>query len=88
MRRPTPQACWPARAFWTAKDEAELRAWMGKFLDWLLTSKNGKEEAAMKQNHGTLYDVESSPAGALPGTRRFGKGHCGGGESTAHCRAD
>jgi hypothetical protein len=42
---------------WTAKDDADLKVWVAEFLDWLLTSKNGREEAAMKQNHGTMYDV-------------------------------
>lgn len=41
---------------WSAKEDAELKVWLGEFLDWLLTSKNGREEAAMKQNHGTMYD--------------------------------
>ena len=42
---------------WTAGDDADLKAWAAKFLDWLLTSKNGRQEAAEKQNHGTMYDV-------------------------------
>jgi len=42
---------------WSTADRTGLLAWTNVFLDWLLTSKNGREEAAMKQNHGTIYDV-------------------------------
>lgn len=45
---------------WPAKDDAALRAWGAEFLDWLLTSKNGRDEAGQKNNHGTLYDVRVS----------------------------
>src|SRR5206468_9068013 len=34
-------------------DEHGLREWYGKFLQWMLDSKNGREEAAAKNNHGT-----------------------------------
>ncbi len=42
----------------SAADERELREWFGKFLQWMLDSKNGREEAAAKNNHGTYYDVQ------------------------------
>ncbi len=42
---------------WTAADADALRSWANAFLDWMLTSGHGKEEAAMRQNHGTIYDV-------------------------------
>jgi hypothetical protein len=35
-----------------------VRDWFGKFLQWMLDSKNGKEEAAAKNNHGTYYDIQ------------------------------
>src|SRR5439155_6623942 len=31
---------------WTAADRQRMKKWLGDYLDWLLTSKNGKEEAA------------------------------------------
>lgn len=43
---------------WLAEDDQALKNWVAQFLDWLLTSRNGKDEAAMKQNHGTMYDVQ------------------------------
>lgn len=42
----------------TADNESGLKDWFGKFLQWMLDSKNGREEAAAKNNHGTYYDVQ------------------------------
>src|SRR6185369_9018188 len=42
----------------TEADRRGLRDWFGSFLRWMQESKNGKEEAAAKNNHGTYYDVQ------------------------------
>jgi hypothetical protein len=35
-----------------------LRKWFSEFLRWMQESKNGRDEAAAKNNHGTFYDVQ------------------------------
>jgi len=43
---------------WTDKDQKALEDWFGKFLDWMLESRYGRDEAAAKNNHGTWYDAQ------------------------------
>jgi hypothetical protein len=42
------------------EDRRGLRDWFSQFLDWMLESRNGKEEANAKNNHGTFYDVQTA----------------------------
>ncbi len=43
---------------WTADDQAGLIQWFGAFLDWMLSSKYGKDEQRTRNNHATWYDVQ------------------------------
>ncbi|HZZ29225.1 MAG TPA: alginate lyase family protein [Pirellulales bacterium] len=43
---------------WTDENQSSLENWYGKFLQWMIDSKNGQNEAAAKNNHGTYYDVQ------------------------------
>src|SRR5579884_2556416 len=42
---------------WSIQDQKEMENWFRHYLNWLLTSPLGKEEAAAKNNHGSWYDV-------------------------------
>ena len=44
---------------WSAADQQALQAWGEVFFEWLLGSKNGQDERAAKNNHGTWYDVQA-----------------------------
>jgi Alginate lyase len=42
----------------TAADGKAMEAWLSRYLDWLRTSKNGREEDATRNNHGSWYDFQ------------------------------
>jgi hypothetical protein len=44
---------------WKETDINSLQQWYAQYLDWLLTSKNGKDEHAAKNNHGTWYYAQA-----------------------------
>jgi hypothetical protein len=45
---------------WNEMDRVALRAWMEEFYRWLRTSKNGRDEAAEQNNHGSWYDAQTA----------------------------
>ena len=45
---------------WTKQDQRGMDMWFSKYLDWLLNSNQGKEEAQKINNHGTYYKVQAS----------------------------
>jgi len=57
----------------TADDERGLKDWFGKFLQWMLDSKNGRDENAAKNNHGTFYDVQVVSYALFVGRRDLAK---------------
>lgn len=44
---------------WTAQDQKEFRLWLEAYLNWLLNSKNGRDEENAANNHGSWYDVQA-----------------------------
>jgi hypothetical protein len=44
---------------WSDADQQALLAWGSAYFEWLTTSKNGQDEHAAKNNHGTWYDVQA-----------------------------
>ena len=45
--------------YWSAADQQALVAWGEVYFGWLTASKNGQDEHAAKNNHGTWYDVQA-----------------------------
>jgi hypothetical protein len=45
---------------WTSQDDAALKTWFRSYLDWLLTSPNGKHEHDAKNNHGSWYAAQTA----------------------------
>jgi hypothetical protein len=43
----------------TDKDNKSMHDWYTKYLNWMLTSKNGNEEHAAKNNHGTWFYAQA-----------------------------
>ena len=58
----------PSVAF-TDTDMQGIKEWFAKYLDWLLTSKHGKDEAAAHNNHGTWYDAQATTFALFAGKR-------------------
>jgi hypothetical protein len=56
---------------WTKADDAGFRDWLTQYFAWLTTSKNGTDEAAAENNHGTWYDVQVSSLALYLGKTDF-----------------
>ncbi|MCU1688034.1 MAG: alginate lyase [Amycolatopsis sp.] len=67
---------------WNGTDNAGLKAWSGDFLTWLQTSKNGKDEAAQTNNHGTFYEMLSAGIALYTGNKTLARQIVQNAEST------
>jgi hypothetical protein len=54
---------------WTKSNDEDLKKWYAQYLDWMLTSKNGREEHAAKNNHGTWYFAQAIDFALFTGNR-------------------
>ncbi len=55
----------------TESDRLALQGWFGQFLQWMLESKNGRDEATSKNNHGTYYDLQVASFALFVGKREL-----------------
>jgi hypothetical protein len=53
----------------TPAEFAGIRDWFAQYLDWMRTSKNGKEEEIAKNNHGTCWVAQAAAFAALTGNQ-------------------
>ena len=54
-------------------DRRGLEHWFGRFLKWMLESKNGRDEAAARNNHGTYYDLQITSFALFLGEKEFAR---------------
>ena len=54
---------------WTKANDEAVKKWYAQYLDWMLTSKNGREEHAAKNNHGTWYFAQAIDFALFTGNR-------------------
>ncbi|NBX34340.1 hypothetical protein EBR16_03115 [bacterium] len=45
---------------WTKDDQTAVERWGEQYYEWLTRSRNGEDERAAKNNHGTWYDVQAA----------------------------
>ncbi len=61
---------------WNRDDQRALEAWFGAYLDWLLDSDHGREEAAQNNNHGTWYDAQAASLALFVGRDEVARQIC------------
>jgi hypothetical protein len=60
-----------ASAAWTTDDQRAMKAWFQQYLNWLLTSNNGKQESNTANNLGSWYDVQVASMALYIDNREF-----------------
>jgi hypothetical protein len=53
----------------TVAESAAVRDWFAQYLNWMQTSKNGKEEEAAKNNHGACWVAQAAAFAAFTGNQ-------------------
>lgn len=59
--------------YWGKTDNKQLQQWYAQYLSWLLTSKNGNEEHAAKNNHGTYFYMQAVDFALFTGNKAKAK---------------
>jgi hypothetical protein len=59
---------------WTKDDQTALERWGEQYYEWLTRSRNGQDERAATNNHGTWYDVQAAHWALVLGRKAEAKG--------------
>jgi hypothetical protein len=51
-------------------DLSAIQKWFADYLDWMTTSKNGKEEESAKNNHGTCWHMQVAAFASFTGDQK------------------
>lgn len=49
----------------------DIKDWYKQYLNWMLNSKNGKDEHRSKNNHGTIYDAQVAAYALFTGNKEL-----------------
>lgn len=60
----------------TAAEREAVRMWFAAYLDWFMTSKNGKAEHAAKNNHGSWFLAQAIPMARFVGREDLARQLC------------
>src|SRR5581483_7819254 len=58
---------------WSDADARGFHDWIERYFTWLTTSKNGRDEAAAENNHGTWYDAQAAHLALFLGKNEVAK---------------
>ena len=58
---------------WTTPDRSQFEGWLREYLTWLRESRNGKDERAEKNNHGTLFDMQAASLALFLGDSAYAR---------------
>ncbi|MFC1431926.1 alginate lyase family protein [Streptacidiphilus sp. N1-3] len=58
---------------WTSADRTGLTTWDSQFLTWMQTTKNGADEAAATNNHGSFFDMQEAALALATGQKSLAK---------------